>query len=106
MRFVAAGVGAESIWNDLNGQAFLGDDAFVARSLRNAETRDDVNIPKAQRRPPSPSLDTIARKHRDRDKAIVAAHASGGYSYQQIAEYFGVHFTTVGRIVRGAKSRA
>jgi len=95
-RFVADGVGAESIWNDGNGQAFLGDDAFVARSLRHAEPRDDVNLPKAQRRPPPPSLDTIARKHRDRDKAIVAAHASGGYRYQQIAAYFGVHFTTGG----------
>lgn len=105
MRFVADGIGAEPIWNDLNGQAFLGDDAFVARSLRHAGKRDDVNIPKAQRRPPPPSLDAIARKHRNRDAAIVAAHASGGYSYQQIAAYFGVHFTTVGRIVRAAKSR-
>ncbi len=105
MRFVADGIGADSIWNDLNGQAFLGDDAFVARSLRHAKHQDDVNIPKAQRRPPAPSLDTVARNHRNRDEAIVAAHASGGYSYQQIAEYFGVHFTTVGRIVRAAKSR-
>lgn len=105
MRFVADGIGAESIWSDLNGQAFLGDDGFVARSLRHAGQRDDVNIPKAQRRPPPPSLDAIARKHRARDKAIVAAHASGGYSYQQITEYFGMHFTTVGRIVRASKSR-
>lgn len=29
------------------------------------------------------------------------AYATGGYSYQKIADYFGVHFTTVGRIVRG-----
>lgn len=103
MRFVADGIGAESIWNDLNGQAFLGDDAFVERSLRNAGQRDDVNIPKAQRRPPPPSLERIASRHRDRDEAIVAAHATGGYSYQQIAEYFGVHFTTVGRIVRAVR---
>jgi len=27
--------------------------------------------------------------------------STGAYSYQQIARYFGVHFTTVGRIVRG-----
>jgi len=104
-RFVADGVGAEPIWNDVNGQAFLGDDAFVARSLRHGDKRDDVNIPKAQRRPPPPSLDTAARKHSDREKAIMAAHASGGYSYQQIGEYSGVHFTTEGRIVRAAKSR-
>jgi transposase len=36
---------------------------------------------------------------------MIAAHASGGYSYQQIADYFGVHFTTVGRVVRASKSR-
>lgn len=36
-----------------------------------------------------------------RNAAIVAAHATGGYSYQQIADYFGMHFTTVGRIVWG-----
>ena len=38
---------------------------------------------------------------RDRNRAIAKAHATGAYSYQQIAEHFGVHFTTVGRIVRG-----
>jgi REP element-mobilizing transposase RayT len=104
-KFVAEGVGAASVWTDLKGQAFLGDDEFVARSLRRSKASRDVNIPKAQRRPPPPSLDGIARKHAGRDDAIVAAHATGGYSYQQIAEYFGVHFTTVGRVVRLAKQR-
>jgi hypothetical protein len=102
--FVADGIGAESIWNNVNGQAFLGDDAFVARSLRHAKRGEDVNIPKAQRRPRPPSLSSIVRKYRDRDTAMVAAYATGGYSYQQIADYFGVHFTTVGRVVRAAKT--
>lgn len=103
MRFVAEGIGVDSIWNNLKGQAFLGNDAFVARSLRHVKQKDDVNIPKAQRRAPPPSLDRIANKHRNRNAAVVAAHATGGYSYQQIAEYFGLHFTTVGRIVRAVK---
>lgn len=105
MQFVADGVGAESVWNDLNGQAFLGDADFVTRSLKRVKASDDVNIPKAQRRAPPPSLATIARRYADRDAAMVAAHATGGYSYQQIADYFGVHFTTVGRAVRSAKDR-
>lgn len=58
----------------------------------------------AQRRPPPP-VEHVAGKHSHRDEAIVAAHASGGCSDQQIAEYFGVHFTTVGRIVRAADKR-
>lgn len=106
MAFVAEGVGAEPIWQHLRSQVFLGDEGFVARSLRRANLSDDVNIPKAQRRPPPPSLTAIERKYRDRDAAIAAAHATGGYSYQQIAEHFGVHFTTVGRVVRAARARA
>jgi len=35
---------------------------------------------------------------------MVAAYATGDYSYQQIAAYFDVHFTTVGRVVRSAKA--
>ena len=34
---------------------------------------------------------------------MLAAHDTGQYSYQQIAELFGVHFTTVGRIVRAGR---
>lgn len=60
---------------------------------------EDVNIPQAQRRPPAqPLADFVGRK--DRDAAMAAAHATGEYSYQQIAKAFGVHFTTVGRVVR------
>lgn len=39
------------------------------------------------------------------DQAMAAAHASGEHSYQQDAEHFGVHFTTVSRAVRAAKRR-
>ncbi len=35
---------------------------------------------------------------------VAAAHATGGYSYQQIRAYFGVHFTTVAKVERRAKS--
>lgn len=103
--FVAAGVDAAPVWDHLQAQAFLGDEEFAARTLRHSQASDDVNIPKAQRRPAPPSLDEIARNRAGRDEAIVAAHATGRYSYQQIADYFGVHFTTVGRIVRLAKRR-
>lgn len=32
--------------------------------------------------------------------AILMAYAMGGYFYQQIADYFKIRFTSVGRIVR------
>jgi DNA-directed RNA polymerase specialized sigma24 family protein len=34
---------------------------------------------------------------------MIAAHGTGEYSYQQIADFFGVHFTTVGRVVRRSR---
>ena len=105
--FVAEGIGGESIWRHLNRQVFLGDDAFVER-MQNAHdalqsVTADVNIPRAHRRPPAPPLSAIAATHSDRDAAMAVAHASGEYSYQQIAEFFGVHFTTVGRVVRASR---
>jgi REP element-mobilizing transposase RayT len=104
-KFVAAGVGAEPIWKHLNRQMFLGDDSFVARmQKRNAKAVGDINIPKTQRRKPAPDLPAIAAKHRSKEAAMVAAHATGQYSYQQIANHFGVHFTTVGRAVRASKA--
>jgi hypothetical protein len=65
--------------------------------------KDDVQIPLAQRRPLPPPLEEIKRNAKDRNSAIIAAYATGAYSYQKIAEYFGIHFTTVGRIVRDGK---
>lgn len=102
--FVFQGIGGESIWINLKSQVFLGDEDFVAKSLSHADGTEDVNVPRAQRRPPPPSLEEIVRSHPDRNAAIIVAYASGGYSYQDIGSYFGLHFTTVAKIVRQAKS--
>jgi REP element-mobilizing transposase RayT len=101
-QFVVEGIKAASPWANLKGQVFLGDDQFVQRMQAHLQSgKDDVQIPLAQRRPPPTRLEQIERRAPDRDSAIIAAYATGGYSYQQLADYFGVHFTTVGRIVRG-----
>ena len=103
-QFVAEGIKADSPWAHLKGQVFLGDEQFVSRMQAHLQVcKDDVQIPLAQRRPKPPTLVEIEKNALDRNAAIVVAHATGGYSYQQIAEYFGVHFTTVGRIVRGSR---
>ena len=63
-QFVVEGIGQGSIWKDLNRQVFLGDDNFVLQMQEKAKSLpQDVNIPKAQRRPPAPSLQVIARTH-------------------------------------------
>lgn len=105
VKFVVDGIDREPIWQHLNRQVFLGDDSFVARmqAKHRLKADGDINVPKSQRRPPATTLGKIAATHRDPSAAMAAAHASGQYSYQQIAEHFGVHFTTVGRVVRRRK---
>jgi hypothetical protein len=110
-RFVARGMQAKSPWDAVKGQIYLGNDGFVERMQRNlGRQAEDINIPRAQRRRPAPALAQIERAHPERDRAILAAHDTGRYSYVQIGKHFGVHFTTVGRIVRagrqGGKQRA
>jgi REP element-mobilizing transposase RayT len=99
--FVAEGMGEESIWKDLQGQIYLGDDDFVEQMRGKLEEREeDVNIPRIQQRGPAPKLSALRRQYKNRDDGIRAAYETGAYSYQQIGKEFGVHFTTVGRIVR------
>ena len=105
-QFIEDGMGEESIWKDLKGQIYLGDDDFVEQMRGKLGERDeDVNIPRVQQRGAAPELSTIHRQHKNRDDAIRAAHETRAYSYQQIAKEFGVHFTTVGRIVRQPMKR-
>lgn len=65
-----------------------------------AHQHDAVQIPTAQRRPLAKVLQQIEGSSDSRNAAIVAAHATGAYAYQQIAKHVGIHFTTVGRMVR------
>ena len=101
-QFVSEGIQADSPWQNLKGQIFLGDDQFVQQMQVKIESRqrNDVQIPVAQRRSRPLSLPIIERSAPDRNAAIVTAYATGAYSYQEIATHFGIHFTTVGRIVR------
>ncbi len=48
-------------------------------------------------------LAEYVKKADSRNDAIVQAYRSGGYSYQELGGYFGLHFTQVGRIVRSVE---
>jgi putative transposase len=101
-KFVFEGIAKDSIWADLRQQIYLGDERFVQRMQRKANPQGDtLSIPRAHRRAPALPLPAIAVKHRDRNQAIVSAYATGAYSYRAIAEHFGLHLATVGRIIRG-----
>lgn len=104
IQFVQAGIGAVSPWMDLKQQVYLGSAAFIARQQRRLVSSPDLSeIPRAQRRPPPKPLSAYAQRHRDPRAAMVAAYRSGYYSLAAIARYFGVHYTTVSRVVKLAE---
>ena len=45
-------------------------------------------------------LAAYVRAHPKRDRAIAEAYASGGYTMQEIGDYFGLHYSRVSKIVR------
>jgi REP element-mobilizing transposase RayT len=99
--FVSAGRGKESIWEHLQQQMFLGSGAFIARAQERIKDQEDLSeVPRAHRRPPSQSLASYAIRHRSATDAMAAAYASGGYTLKEIANHFGVHYSTVSRTVK------
>lgn len=99
--FAVEGVGKESIWSNLRQQIYLGDESFVERMQSNMKVEgQEATIPRVQRRPAPASLEKISERSDSRNEAIIEAYRTGGYSYREIAEYFGVHLSTIGRIVR------
>jgi len=105
-QFVAEGVGV-NIWEHLKQQIYLGSDAFINFQLAYKSKGDAVlsEVPHKQKRKSPPSLRSFLDAASQRDEAIVAAFESGGYTQSEIADFFGLHYTTVGRIVRKRVSK-
>jgi putative transposase len=101
--FVQAGAGLPSVWDGLRDQVFLGSEAFVERLKRQLpKERDLREVPRVRRRPPPKPLAYFLRM-RDRRQAMARAYRSGGYTMQQIADAFGVHYATVSRAVHAVE---
>jgi putative transposase len=110
-QFVKWGIGRESIWNEVKGQALLGEDDFVASMADHLRRHKDIpEIPKSQRyanRPPLEKIfsQSILDDRRKRDRKIAEAVEKYGYTQRSIADHLGVHSTYVSRILCGHYKR-
>jgi transposase len=57
-------------------------------------------VPRAQRRSLAKPLADFALRYPVRREAMARAFQTGAYSMQEIADYFGVHYSTASRAVR------
>ena len=102
--FVHEGARLPSIWTQLRGQIYLGSDAFVQKIQKQIEKKPGLGeIPRAQRRAIGLPIEYYDQ-HNPRDEAMVRAYLSGQHTMAEIGRYFGVHYSTVSRAVRGFES--
>jgi len=99
--FVREGVGQASVWDGLRHQIFLGNEAFVERHRGPSKPAERLReVPRDQRRALAKPLADFDHRYPDRHEAMARAFQTGVYSMREIADYFGVHYSTVSRAVR------
>lgn len=99
--FVLAGLKNGPIWGKVSNQIYLGDASFINKVQQYlADQRVDLQIPKARKRAKRRPIAYYEKVASNRNNAIIDAYASGCYSYQQLGAYFGLHFTTIGKVIR------
>lgn len=104
--FVRQGIKKKSPWEKLQGQILLGQDSFIETFkdlLRNKEAVKE--IPRQQRYAGTPDLKEVFNKQGpggkdDRNQGVYAAHVNYGYSLKEIADYLGIHYTTVSKAIK------
>ena len=103
--FVHEGRGVPSVWEQLQGQIYLGSETFITKmqSLLDQQIFP-AEIPRVQRQAVKRALVDFAKKY-PRDEAIALAYLSGQHTMAAIAKHFGVHYTTVSRAVKNHEHR-
>lgn len=103
--FVKTGTGVKGIWKEVRGQCILGGKDFVKGLIGYVKGyRDIKEIPKRHRYINRPELGEIFKGIRDkgrekRNRKIKIAIEGYGYSQKEVADYLGIHYSTVSRIV-------
>ena len=98
--FVHEGARPPSVWSELQGQIYLGAPAFIEKMQKLIDKQPSLTeIPRAQRRAAKRALAEFAGAHA-RNEAIALAYLSGQHTMAAIAAHFGVHYTTVSRLVK------
>lgn len=104
--FVMEGVQKESPWGDLQGQIILGEKEFTNKFKELLADKEQIKeIPRQQRYVNRLALSEIFKEGKVKDKLkrnihIHTAHIKFGYTLKEIADYLGIHYTTVSKALK------
>ncbi len=108
-QFVLDGIGKESIWSDLIGQCLFGTEEFVAEMVDYAKGYKEIpEISKEQKFLNRPKLEKLFTKAirgdiKKRNKLIILAVYEYGYKQKEVADFLGLYFTSISRIINEVK---
>lgn len=108
--FVKSGIKEESPWKNLKGQILLGGEGFIEKFKDLLAQKEEIKeIPRMQRYATRPTIADIFKEkilnEQTRDKRMHMAHIKHGYTLKEIADYLGVHYTTVSKAIKGEEVR-
>ncbi|MEO1885777.1 MAG: transposase [Methyloprofundus sp.] len=105
INFVREGVGLPPVWTDLKQQIYIGSDQFIESMLKKVGQGEKGvdDVPLMQRRLVPKTIEEYREQSNSRNESIRAAFSSGGYTMKQIGSYFGLHYTSVSRIINSIK---
>ena len=99
--FVTDGIRSKSPWSNLKKQIYLGNDEFINEMLKKIDPQMNlIDIPKIQYKTEKYTLEQIERKAGTRNEVIHFAYKSGQFSLKEIGDYFGLHYSTVSKILK------
>lgn len=105
-RFVKDGMAQGGIWGEVKGQCILGGDQFVEGFLDHVRRYEEFReIPRGQRFLGRPSLEGLwaeggGGEGGKRNERIFAAVDRWGYSQKEVADYLGLHYSTISRVLK------
>ena len=101
VEFVKAGTKQGQIWDNLRQQIYLGDKTFIESvHLKSGLDAELPEIPRIQARKPGLSIDAYVAQTGNRNEAIREAYKSGIYTQKELSDHFGLHYSTVSKILR------
>jgi REP element-mobilizing transposase RayT len=103
-RFVEAGLKAPPPAGHRDNPLIIGDDAFLQRVMAHSPAEKSPEVPEPERVPEA--LPDVPAERPARNEAIRRAFATGAFSQAAVARHFGVHYSTVSRVLaRGPRGR-